>query len=133
MRKLICIFLLAVIFISCGTSSNDTNPETTSDNLENNESIKDPEMPVIADADYGSRDFVIYYNDWSLYKDYYFSDSQNGEIINDACYDRTVLIEEKLKINIKSIASTEPDGGSAEDIRFLSSSAKAFKMRDLRL
>ncbi|MCL2517754.1 MAG: hypothetical protein FWF15_04245 [Oscillospiraceae bacterium] len=122
MKKFICLCLLALIFISCSNSTNNpANNETTSADPDNIETTADPELPNIADADYGYRDFVLYYCDWSLYADYYFADSQNGEIVNDACYDRTVLIEEKLKINIKPLPTTELDCGTEQIVKLRAS------------
>ncbi|MCL2517753.1 MAG: ABC transporter substrate-binding protein [Oscillospiraceae bacterium] len=117
MKKILALFLLSALIlitiISCGNSSkNETNnPEAIVADPQNTETTRDPELPNIADADYNNRDFLIYYINWSLYKDYYFADSQNGEIINDACYDRTALIEEKLNINITTVPTTEANGG----------------------
>jgi len=38
--------------------------------------------------------------DWSLYSTYYFTDEENGDIVNDTIYERTVKVEEEINIDI---------------------------------
>ena len=60
--------------------------------------------PDIPDSvDYNGAEFGIAYPTWSSYKTYYFADSEVGETVNDACYRRTVAVEEKLGVRHKAL------------------------------
>ena len=74
-------------------ASGSTNPSGTE-----TEEIPEPNLP---DIDYGGGDFVIMIRDALTYKcvDVY-TDSVNGEVVNDAVFDRNAAVENKMNMAI---------------------------------
>lgn len=110
MKKLTFALTFVLLLTACGQTPTGT-PETTGG--ETSASVTaDPDFekygyvaPDIPDSvDYNGAEFGIAYPTWSSYKSYYFADSEIGETVNDACYKRTVAVEEKLGVDIKPYA-----------------------------
>ena len=111
---LIAALMTSVVLSSCqsqtGTddtpsdTSVDLAPVTSSDTTDDYGYID----PGVEKQDYGGRDFNIVYPDWSLYKNYYFTNESNGDIVNDAVYERSRRVEENF--NIKLNYATYGDG-----------------------
>lgn len=113
----ILLFIIIILLSACGENS-ETPLDTTNDIIESDspqtvtEIIED--KPNIEKQDYNGRVFNLYYINWSLYRDYYFADSLNGDIINDAAYERLQKVEEHLNIDINTIPATEADGAAEQ-------------------
>jgi len=98
---LICALLTGTI--SCGASeapSSDTTaaPQQTSVDTENDYGYVAPDIP--AGTDYKGEEFCIAYPEWSNYNSYYWAESLNGDVVNDACYKRLMACEEQLNIDL---------------------------------
>ena len=59
-----------------------------------------PEPDIPADADWGGEDFTIIYPGWSLYEFYLHADELNGDVMNDALFNRTAAVNERINVNI---------------------------------
>ncbi|MCL2519263.1 MAG: hypothetical protein FWF15_11940, partial [Oscillospiraceae bacterium] len=70
-------------------SSSETKPD-----------FPEPDLP--ADANFNGAAFTILHPMWSLYNTYYFAEENTGEVMNDALYERTTAIEDRLNIKIKT-------------------------------
>ncbi|MBQ4194304.1 MAG: hypothetical protein II650_08600 [Clostridia bacterium] len=116
--KKICCLLLALLlllplFASCSEKpgddqqkpSDNMSPEVSSsgepaeqepqkDMLDAREDVSD-EVP---DADFGGRTFRIAGDE--EFEDYYLTDEQNGEVVNDAVYLRNAAVEERFNVTL---------------------------------
>ena len=122
MKKLILLsFVLLLVLTACGNNVDTPSDTTTAAQVEESitaETTEAGDVPDIGDEDYGGHVFNFFYLDWSLYRDYYFADSLNGDIINDAAYERLQKVEEQLKIDIQT-SKTAPIDGGTEQLRKL--------------
>ena len=119
MKKLLIIItfvtLMSIIlfsFISCKAETKKENPGNTnesgvsesivtpSDNIDPRLSAQDS-LPE--GLDFGGKTFKILYPTWSMYVDYYFVESLNGEVLNDAIYKRQTDVEERLNVKIEYV------------------------------
>lgn len=117
---LLLISILILVLISCGNKSDDAEESLvgTSGNTEDDisdDTVIPEDMPRFDNEDYNGRTFMIYYINWSLYKDYYFADSINGDYINDAAFNRMQKTNEELNINIQTVTTTSSND-SAEQL-----------------
>jgi hypothetical protein len=107
MRKIICCiltFLILLSVLSCANSDVKTDITTTAASTETETSTESAEpFPDVAKTDYQGSSFTILYPGWGLYNDYFFSDEQNGDQMNDAIYERKRRVEEYLNIKIGQI------------------------------
>ncbi|MDD4774205.1 MAG: hypothetical protein PHZ09_11500 [Eubacteriales bacterium] len=106
LKKAICI-VLACCFVFPFFACADSGPaaETASQN-ETGTSITEPEetspeFNVPSDLDFGGRDFVILACDEKVPYTYIELAEQNGEVINDAVYERNILTEDRLGVTLK--------------------------------
>jgi len=117
----VIIFLTIVIFAilySCGSDNENAN---TNDNINNHansgENIYDPGSaaePEIPDnlpvKDFGGYNFRIYLEDVSqaaLTYDCLYIEELNGDILNDAIYNRNKAVEDRFNITISPVIYTE--------------------------
>ena len=104
--------ILAASAVSCGstsgndlqdasdTSASDTGTETTIDEL------APPELP---DANYDGYEFKILtrIEGWGIYNnEHLVVEEANGEILNDAIYERNRRVEDRFNVNITEIVTT---------------------------
>jgi len=115
MKKLLCLMLVfAMLFaILAGCSDNsvpaaDTAPAdtTTAPNddapeVENADPFIEPVIP--GNADFGGEKFNILYPGWSLYEKYLTTDELTGDVMNDALFNRTYAVEDRLNVDIEFI------------------------------
>ena len=59
-----------------------------------------PEPDIPDDADWGGEDFTIIYPGWSLYEFYLHADELNGDVMNDALFNRTAAVNERLNVSV---------------------------------
>jgi len=114
---LLAVMLLSALLVSCGSDTGaNADAETTTASGETTapETTTEPKlMPDIEGLDFDGADFVIMIpNDWSLYQDYYIAEEENGDVLNDAIYQRKVTVEEDLNVKMidKGIGGTETAG-----------------------
>jgi hypothetical protein len=115
MRKIIVGLVLVSLLLSsflsaCGEEisnigNGDTQvTETVSPEDIAAETTADGDKPDVMNADYEGAVFNVLYPEWSLYNYYYFADETNGEVVNDAIYDRTLKLEEAMNIDFTWIS-----------------------------
>lgn len=110
MKKLTCILIFTMLLTSCGQTQNESTVTTEDNTITSAVTDSDyekygyvaPDIPE--NVDYKGTEFSIAYPTWSSYKSYFFADSENGETVNDACYKRTVSVEERLGVDIVPFA-----------------------------
>ena len=114
---LLCAMLIPT-FASCGNgesaettgSGSDTTADTTTAETETV-----PEetraMHKVPELDFGGATFHTIYPDWQGYKFYFFAEEATGDAMNDAIYDRKILVEEYTNTKI-----TEEDGGTIDNM-----------------
>jgi len=107
MKKFFTLLLLCALLTSCGSetavSKDTTAADTASTETKDDDFTKygyvAPDIP--AGVDYGGQEFMITYPAWSNYNTYFWAESANGDVVNDACYKRLITAEEKLNIDIQ--------------------------------
>jgi hypothetical protein len=113
-KRILSLTLAMLLLLSACSKTTETKSETLSSGEEStaSESVaeSDGDVPDIGKEDNGDRTFNLYYIYWSLYRDYYFAENLNGEIVNDAAYNRIEKVKDQLNIDFKTIAATEADG-----------------------
>ena len=57
----------------------------------------------LPDSDFGGSNFNILYLTWGTYTDYYWADSEIGEVMNDSLYRREKDTEERFNVQIEKI------------------------------
>ena len=109
--RLLCLLLALTIpaISSCGKQTLDSQQTSAQTDNENNSSETTVETELVPDLpayDGGGRDFTILgkmevnmSGRWTALDVYV--EEQNGEIVNDAVYDRNIELENKYNINIK--------------------------------
>ena len=106
MKKAIRYMLAVIIFanlVSCSQSQEiTTTDETDTSELSDSES-SEVRTPYIDKTDFGGESFTIFAPDWGLYTDFFFTDEQTGDAMNDALYERQMLVEEYLGIEIEFV------------------------------
>lgn len=112
-REITALALLITLIAGCGdtglsdNSSGEPENPTTSDTIdETGSAVLDPGIEAI---DCGGREYTILNRKCGEYTFPYsevLAEEQNGEIINDAVYERNIAIEEKYKLKLVSIESS---------------------------
>lgn len=97
-KKLFCLILaLTLSLTACKSSAENIDP--ISESVSESNDILIDETPV-EKCDYKGEDFIIYAPEWGLYENYFFADSQTGEVMNDSIYKRKTMVEERLGITV---------------------------------
>ena len=119
MKKIMCLFIALLIMAtpaiySCGGIETSDTPEATDSAGNTNqpggmdenlpeETAKDPAYEYGGEQiDFKGETFKIIYPNWSLYNDYYFTDEEIGDAVNDALYKRIIDTEEFFNIKIET-------------------------------
>ena len=117
LKKLIALFIASMLllgmFAACSDNSSTDTAETTKNNT--GETVAEDSVTedtriyanLPSDLDYGGYEFTVLYwllESWETTartcRDIY-AESQNGEPINDAVYERNMAVEEKFNVKIK--------------------------------
>ncbi len=110
---LVCA-MLAPTFASCGggesveTAESGTETETAAAETET-ETEETRTMHKVPESDFGGAIFNTLYPDWQGYMFYFFAEEATGDAMNDAIYERKILVEEYTNTKI-----TEENGGVIE-------------------
>ena len=108
-RTLICLGLVCVLAVSCGTSVETTD---NSDNLTDSEtSVETPEVSyydLLGDKDFGGKEFTVIGVHYAARRN--FADEEaTGEIVNDALKERDDFISDKYNVNLTFVAQDNGD------------------------
>lgn len=99
MKKIAILLLILILFSACGNKTNAPD-ETKADDTTAAEVTTIPsEKPIFTDNNYNGRKFTILYPIQGLL-DFAFVEDLNGEVMNDAAYERLQTINEELGIEI---------------------------------
>ncbi|MCI8388079.1 MAG: hypothetical protein HFE63_06380 [Clostridiales bacterium] len=109
MSKILTLFLAVALFtVSCG--DNTKQPETTSDGATDSSSdttvtVEVDPLEKLGEHDFGGANYVILssnsgYGSQPAYDFELTVDEANGEVLNDAVYERQVKIEERYNVHI---------------------------------
>ncbi|MBO5218257.1 MAG: hypothetical protein J6C52_02425, partial [Clostridia bacterium] len=122
MKRSISVLLLIAMFAgmtACGESGGNEVTDTTAGDTTTAEPVEtgipEPELPAL---DYGGATFTFLIRGrkaTSYYERYVYTDEMNGEIVNDAVFDRNRAVEEKFNLKIAVVENN--DGGEIEDAR----------------
>ena len=98
-RRSVCLLLalLCAQTASCSSQTPDIGESTAADTTTEK---ADSLAPGFERSDYGGEEFHVLTPEWSMYTSYFFADEATGEVLNDALYERTLLTEEYLNIDI---------------------------------
>ena len=120
---LLVILLLGTALIGC-KKDKEENPANSTPS---GSSAEEEFFPVIEKQDaWNGKVFNIMYPMWSLYQRYYFALEQNGELINDANYERQMAIKDYLGVNIVGLPITAE--GSTAPIHVVDNNIKKAAM-----
>lgn len=106
---LLAASLLGAAMVSCGDASDggtvtaapNNSAETTAVETE---ALRTPHAIPVDTLDFGGEELNMSYFDWQGYLYYFFADEENGDVMNDAVYSRTRVVEEAL--NVKLVAES---------------------------
>lgn len=107
-KRAISMLLLAAM-LTAGTSCGDTqsgNNDTTDTQDQTTETTSGETTSPLYDLerkDYGGRDFRISVN--KKYEDEMWVEEENGDVCNDAVYNRNLKVEDYLNVKIKTVPS----------------------------
>ena len=104
-KQLISAFLLISLLaaVSCGGNGEKANDDTTiSDDTTTAGQETTVQDSLPSDLNYGGETFTMLVNG-SVGAPEFFVDEQNGDVVNDAIYDRNARVSERLNVNFKFI------------------------------
>lgn len=104
-KQLISAFLLISLLaaVSCGGDGEKANDDTTiSDDTTTAGQETTVQDSLPSDLNYGGETFTMLVNG-SVGAPEFFVDEQNGDVVNDAIYDRNARVSERLNVNFKFI------------------------------
>lgn len=119
---IIILILSVMLFSNCGDKNTPDNTQSDIQNTDSNGSGDDmndnpasePEKvgyDYLPEKNYGGRDFVIMTRDggWDTchHIEEFVVEEQIGEVINDAVYNRNLIVEEKFNVKIKNMLTAE--------------------------
>lgn len=101
--RLTLAFVLLLNIVSCSQTESDTIETTDSTSDVTSGGEVETRQPYIEKADFGGARFTIFAPDWGLYSNYFFADEQSGDAMNDAIWEREMLTEDYLNVDIQYI------------------------------
>ncbi len=113
MKRIISYLLLSAMLVSAAScGSGGGSDETSGGDTASDETTVDPNAPPFEKDDYSGEKFHILAPDSGLYPLYFFADETNGDAMNDAIYNRELLVEDYLGIDIThSVEGGSSSGG----------------------
>ncbi len=104
MSALLCILMLAGVFVSCGNTGNDTETQAKADTTasasvdESTAVVTEYELDDLGELNLGGVINVLAWKD--VEHEEFESEGTNGDIINDAIYTRNTTVEKRLGVTI---------------------------------
>ena len=119
------LFLLSFVTIGlsgCGNTDDADKNKNNAGEINTSDSAVTEDVPIdtteeiippinLPDEDYGGKDFNVATRPFDMSTEIFYmftSEEENGDLINDALYRRTVAVEEKYKVKINQIPSDSP-------------------------
>ncbi len=116
---LAAVLLLASIVISCGDAGNETDDTTAAPGndsaavTESTEPTRAMHKVPVDTLDFGGEELNLCAFDWQGYQFYFFAEEENGDVMNDALYNRNLAVEDAL--NVKVVTEMYPNDIAAFD------------------
>ena len=109
------------IIPSVTTSAPESIPETMDE-----DHIPEPDIP--AEANWNGESFTILYPGWSLYQNYLYADELNGDVMNDALFNRTATVNDRLNVNVSFVTEGYIDTILTEVKKAVTAGSDAYDM-----
>ncbi len=100
------LLVLVSVIASCGDAGGDT-AETTAAPGNDSPAVTETAEPAremhkvpVDTLDFGGEALNLCGFDWQGYKFYFFAEEENGDVMNDALYNRNLVVEEALNVEI---------------------------------
>lgn len=119
LKRVLCgltAFLLAASSVACGEEVREDQDTTVDDTSVSVDDGSDELKPDLPDVNYGGREFRVGYHIQDNTESLLFKDTDSGEIVDSAIYNRNIALEEKYGIELKFINSGYPAGEFAEKL-----------------
>lgn len=106
MKKLQAFVLLLALLLSCAACGQADTPVETAAPTTDTESVSEESTETVRthnvpeDLDFEGASFHVAYPEWQGYKYYFFADEATGDAMNDAIFNRKVLVEDYLNVAI---------------------------------
>lgn len=99
-----------ILLASCGGEPSDTKTTSTTDIVQDSTTVDTEIRPELPDVTFKGEEFRIMYryNSHAYNIEDIWVEAQNGEVINDAVYERNLALEDKYKIKIVPLPETLP-------------------------
>ena len=108
-RMSISVFLIAASLMtaaltSCGGAGDTEAPVTDAATVGETAAVTEtvetraPHAVPVDTLDFGGEELNMSFFDWQGYRFYFFSEEENGDVMNDAVYNRNRAVEEALNI-----------------------------------
>ena len=116
-RTTAILLLTAILLSACGQGAGDGNETTSTDEISSGGGVTETSEPdIYADlptGDYGGEKFTIFNSTvtWAEYR--IDSEGIDGDTMNDAVYERTKFVEDKLNVEIELIEQDSWSGASS--------------------
>jgi hypothetical protein len=95
---ILCLLMTIPVFVSCADKTALETPDETTASAQT-EVIDPRDIPDgLPERDYNKETFTLFCREEA--KAQYFTDSENGEIVNDAVYARNLAVEERFNITL---------------------------------
>ena len=98
------IMMIVSILSACasgGSETSDTTAAATTAETAPQETTRKPHKVPVDSLDFEGGEYRIMIFEWQGYTYYFFADELNGDVMNDALYDRQRIIEETLNVKMK--------------------------------
>lgn len=111
------LLLTAILLSACGQGAGDGNETTSTDEISSGGGVTETSEPDIYSdlptGDYGGEKFTIFNSTvtWAEYR--IDSEGIDGDTMNDAVYERTKFVEDKLNVEIELIEQDSWSGASS--------------------
>ena len=110
---LLCM-LTAVSVISCADNSGTATPEVSAAAAETKTAEETRAVANLPETDFGGRTFRIFGRENKTYMQFtnfeFYSESENGEVVNDAVFERNRTVMEKYNIKITQYLTDDTTG-----------------------
>ena len=99
-----------ILLASCEGEPSDTKTTSTTDIVQDSTTVDTEIRPELPDVTFEGEEFRIMYryNSHAYNIEDIWVEAQNGEVINDAVYERNLALEDKYKIKIVPLPETSP-------------------------
>ncbi|MGI6743174.1 MAG: hypothetical protein ACOX4O_05860 [Eubacteriales bacterium] len=116
----LAVVILTAIIAGCGSEGNEPDAtaalaETTAETAEETTDSDEPDLPDI-DLEGKEYQFLVRFGS-NAYNDFWvYVEEMNGEVVNDAVFERNRAVEERFNINITAVLTPEPNDYATKSV-----------------